>query len=197
MKKVLLSALAVFAFTFANAQEENKGNGGFASGDIFVSGGFGFGSAKFGEAKASQLTFSPAVGYFVADNIALGARLDIMSGKEEFGGAENKMSGFGAEVFGRYYWTPASQFSVFGEAAVGFGSTKNEFAGGGESKVSNFGINLGVGVSYFLNSNWAIEAGWAGLGYNSSKEDGADESLNTFGLGIDLSAINFGLVYKF
>lgn len=29
MKKVLLSAVALLAFGFANAQEEEKGNGGF------------------------------------------------------------------------------------------------------------------------------------------------------------------------
>lgn len=196
MKKVLLSALAVFAFTFANAQEDN-GDGGFSKGDVFVSGGIGFGSSKLGDAKSSEFTFSPAVGYFVSENIALGARLNVMSGKEEFGGAEDKMSGFGAEVFGRYYWTPASKFSVFGEAAVGFGTFKEEPAGGSETKVNAFGINAGVGVSYFLNSNWAIEAGWAGLGYNSAKVDGADDALNTFGLNVDLSAINFGLIYKF
>ena len=197
MKKVLLSAVALLAFGFANAQEEEKGNGGFAKGDVFVSGGVGFNSGKQGEFKESNVTFSPAVGYFVAENIALGARLDIMSGKEEAFGAEDKMSSFGAEVFGRYYWTPASQFSVFGEAAVGFGNSKMEYAGGGEDKYKTFGINAGVGVSYFLNSNWAIEAGWGALGYNTEEVDGDDESTNSFNLGLDLTNINLGLVYKF
>lgn len=198
MKKVLLSAVALLAFGFANAQEETKGNGGFSKGDVFVSGGVGFSSGKQGEFKESSLNFSPAVGYFVSENIALGARLDVMSAKEDDFGDETTMSGFGAEVFGRYYWTPASQFSVFGEAAVGFGNSKTEFAGGGESKFNTFGINAGVGVSYFLNSNFAIEAGWAGLGYNSFKEDvSGAEAYNQFGLNVDLSAINFGLVYKF
>ena len=40
MKKVLLSAVALLAFGFANAQEEEKGNGGFSKGDMFVSGSF-------------------------------------------------------------------------------------------------------------------------------------------------------------
>lgn len=197
MKKVLLSAVALLAFGFANAQEETKGNGGFAKGDVFVSGGVGFSSAKQGEFKESSLNFSPAIGYFVSDNIALGARLDVMSAKEDDFGDETTMSGFGAEVFGRYYWTPASQFSVFGEAGVGFGSQKFE-SGPSEAKFNTFGINAGVGVSYFLNSNFAIEAGWAGLGYNSVKEDAEGaEAYNEFGLNVDFSAINFGLVYKF
>jgi len=194
MKKVLLSAVALLAFGFANAQEEEKGNGGFSKGSMFVSGTVGYDSAKFGDAKSNELTFSPAFGYFVTENIALGARLDVASGENY---AETKTSTFGAEVFGRYYFTPASQFSVFGEAAVGFGSSKDEYAGGGEDKYNTFGINAGVGVSYFLNSNWAIEAGWGALGYNTEKQDGADDSENKFNLGLNLSNINLGLVYKF
>lgn len=195
MKKVLLSAVALLAFGFANAQEEEKGNGGFSKGSMFVSGAVGFDSSKQGDAKANEFTFSPAFGYFVTENIALGARLNVVSGENE---AETKNSEFGADVFGRYYFTPASQFSVFGELAVGFGSEKEEFVGGGEDKYNSFGVNAGVGVSYFLNSNFAIEAGWAGLGYNSRKADvsGAD-ARNTFDLGVDMSAISFGLLYKF
>ena len=194
MKKVLLSAVALLAFGFANAQEEEKGNGGFGKGSMFASGTVGYDSETYGDAKANMLTFSPAFGYFVTENIALGARLNVASGESM---SETKTNTFGAEVFGRYYWSPASQFSVFGEAAVGFGNTKWEYAGGGEDKVKNFGINAGVGVSYFLNSNWAIEAGWGALGYNTEEVDGDDESTNSFNLGLDLTNINLGLVYKF
>jgi hypothetical protein len=60
MKKVLLSALAVFAFTFANAQEEEtKSEGGFAQGDLFVSGAVTFGSEKTGDFKANSFEFAP------------------------------------------------------------------------------------------------------------------------------------------
>lgn len=197
MKKIILSILAVAAFGTANAQEATSSEGGFAQGDLFVSGGIGFSSTKQGDAKGSGLNFSPAIGYFISENIALGARLDVNSGKQENGGPEVKTSGFGVEAFGRYYFTPAAKFSVFGELAVGVGSDKTE-VGNVEDKSNTFGVNAGAGVSYFLSNNWAIEAGWAGLGYNSSKEDvdGA-EARNTFGLNVDLSSINFGLIYKF
>ena len=46
MKKLLLSALAVCAFTFSNAQEteSTETSFGFAKGDIIVEGNVGFGS---------------------------------------------------------------------------------------------------------------------------------------------------------
>ncbi|WP_333694399.1 outer membrane beta-barrel protein [Flavobacterium sp.] len=196
MKKIILSLAAVFAFSFANAQESTT-DGGFAKGDVFVSGSFGFSSEKTGDLKSNGFEFSPAVGFFLTENIALGGRLGIMSEKNENGSAETKMNGFGVEAFGRYYMTPASKFSVFGELAVGIGSFKTE-VGPAETKSKTFGVNAGIGVNYFLSSNWAIEAGWAGLGYNTDDNggNGADKT-NTFGLNVDLSSINFGLIYKF
>jgi opacity protein-like surface antigen len=193
MKKLVLSAVAVFAFTFANAQE---GEGaGFSKGDVFISGSVGFDSAKQGDAKSNEFTFSPAAGYFLTENIAAGVRLNIVSGEDT---AETTYSEFGADVFGRYYFTPASKFSVFGELAVGFGNEKRETVTNIETKYTSFGVNAGVGVNYFLSDNFAIEAGWAGLGYNSRKldADGAD-ARNSFGLAVDMSSINLGLVYKF
>jgi opacity protein-like surface antigen len=187
MKKIILSAVAVLAFGFANAQESN---GGFAKGDVLATGSFGVGSEKTGDSKTNIFEIAPSVGYFVSENIAIGARVGFASIKET---GEEKINDFKAEVFGRYYITPASKFSVFGELATGIGSSKQ-----GDFKSKSFGINAGLGVNYFLSSNWAIEAAWAGLGYESNDNggNGADKT-NSFGLAIDLSAINFGLTYKF
>ncbi|MFY8069502.1 MAG: porin family protein [Flavobacterium sp.] len=199
MKKLLFSAVALVAFGFVNAQE--KSNGGFSKGDVFASGAVGFGSSKTDDVKSSSFTFAPAVGYFVTENIAAGARLNFGSASEDvFQGTqmvEEKTSSFGLEAFARYYYTPASQFSVYGELAIGVGSEKTE-VGTGEYKEKTFGVNAGVGVSYFLNSNFAIEAGWAGLGYNTNDNGGnGAPKTNDFGLNVDLSSVNFGLVYKF
>ena len=65
MKKLLLSAVAVFAFTFANAQDGE----GFSKGDVFISGSVGFNSSKQGDAKSNEFSFSPAAGYFLTENI--------------------------------------------------------------------------------------------------------------------------------
>ena len=70
MKKLILTAIAVFALTFANAQD-----GGFAKGDVFLSGSFGYNSTKTGDIKNNSFEFTPRAGFFVSDNIAVGARL--------------------------------------------------------------------------------------------------------------------------
>lgn len=98
-------------------------------------------------------------------------------------------------AFGRYYLTPASQFSIFGELGLDYSSIDNKLADVQESEI---GVNLGLGLSYFVSNNWAIEATWAGLGYttNDNGGDGAEKT-NSFGLGADLRAIGFGVIYKF
>jgi outer membrane protein W len=202
MKKVLLSAVALLAFGFANAQEE-KSNGGFSKGDVFVSGSVGFGSEKFGDFDSKATNFSPAVGYFVSENIAVGAMLKVTSAENVtvtipgFGSGDvEKFSSFGADFFGRYYFTPADKFSLFGQLAVGFGSEKYEDAGN-EVKASTFGVNAGLGLNYFVSSKFALQASWAALGYNTHEVEDADDSYNTFGLNANLTNINLGLVYKF
>ncbi len=198
MKKIIFTVAAIFAFGFANAQDKKESSEGFSKGNVFLSGGFGFGSDSTGDVKNSSFTFAPAVGFFVAEKIAVGVRLDFTSGKSENPpAADVKTTDFTGEVFGRYYFTPASKFSVFGELAVGLGTSKVEQSGvSADSQI--VGGNLGAGINYFLSNHWSIEAGWAGLGFNSSDNggNGADKT-DSIGLNVDLSSINFSLNYKF
>lgn len=195
MKKVILTVAAIFAFGFANAQETTEG--GFANGDVFITGAVGFGSSKTGEAKTNSFEVSPSVGFFVTPNIALGGRLGFSSEKEEEGADELKTTAFTVGVFGRYYVTPAAKFSLFGELAADYGTSKVD-DGTNDFKANGFGVQVAPGVSYFLGKNFAIEATWGVLGYNTVKPDvdGAD-STNNFEFGLNLRDINFGLVYKF
>ncbi|HBD26578.1 outer membrane beta-barrel protein [Flavobacterium sp.] len=196
MKKVLLSAVALLAFGFANAQEEEKGNGGFSKGSMFVSGAFSIGSEKTDDVKSSDFEIAPKFGYFVTENIAIGGKLGYASMKAENGfGDTQDDAALTVGAFGRYYMTPASQFSLFGEFGIDYSSVEDKLA---DAKSNEIGVNLGLGLSYFLNNNWAIEATWAGLGYttNDNGGDGAEKT-NTFGLGADLRSFGFGVIYKF
>ena len=204
MKKVLLSAVALLAFGFANAQEEEKGNGGFAKGDVFVSGAVTFGSSKTGDFKANAFEIAPKVGYFVTENIAVGASVGFQSLKFDNGAADATNSGLGLGAFGRYYFTPADKFSLFAELGFDYTSYDEEFdaetgtvyRGSFESK--EIGLGLGAGMNYFVSSNFSIEAGVAVLGYSSNDNggNGADKT-NNFSFGGDWRAVTFGVNYKF
>ncbi|REG94066.1 outer membrane beta-barrel protein [Flavobacterium aquicola] len=196
MKKIILTAVAVLAFGFANAQEK-----GFTKGDLFISGAVGVSSVKTGDVKESELNITPKVGYFATENIAVGATIGYTSLKEtnDFGD-DQKTTAFGFGVFGRYYATPASDFSFFGELGVNYATAKFDdgIDGTEDGKANGFNVAVAPGVSYFISKHFAFEASIGVLSYGSVKPD-ADgaEATNSFELGLGLDDLTLGLVYKF
>ncbi|HEX8562627.1 MAG TPA: outer membrane beta-barrel protein [Flavobacterium sp.] len=207
MKKIILSVAAVFAFGFANAQEGTESTGkGFANGDVFITGSVGFSSETTGDFKSNSFNIMPQVGIFVSDNIAVGAMIGYMSttGDTYFAEVDEtlevKTNTLTIGAFGRYYATPASDFSFFGELGAGYVTATSEidFPGSEESKANGFAVALSPGVSYFISSNFALEASIGALQYTTMKPDAEGaESTDTFGLELNLTDIQFGLVYKF
>jgi opacity protein-like surface antigen len=105
------------------------------------------------------------------------------------------MSGFTVGAFGRYYFTPANQFSLFAQLGLDYSNMEDKL---GDFKASQIDAGLGLGMNYFVSSNFSIEAGVAVLGYstNDNGGDGADAT-NSFNFGGDWRAVTFGVNYKF
>ncbi len=142
--------------------------------------------------KGTSFDFSPQVGYFIMDNLAIGAALPIsFSSYKPEGGGKSKMSVLAIAPFARYYFG-ASNIKPYGQALVGFGSAKStEEPDGGdkvETKTSVFLWEVGAGVGIFLNDNVSLDIGAA---YNSmSMKDKDDNPTNlkniTSGFGLKL-----------
>ena len=211
MKKIILSLTALLSIAFANAQSKSEG---FSKGSFYLTGGIGFTSTDDQGTSASSFKFAPAASYFVSNNFAIGAKLGINSTKSteygvdvpqlgylDFGGdaleVKENTTSFG--VFGRYYFTPSSKFSVFGNAGLDYSSTKWTVDGStADDKFNTIEFAVSPGVNYFLSNHFSMEAQFGKLGYSSAKwsTDGA-KATSTFGLDLDLSTISFGLNYKF
>jgi outer membrane protein W len=200
MKKIILTVAAVFAFGFANAQDKKESGSGYAKGDLFVTGAFTLGSTndKNSEEKTNGFEIAPQVNYFVTENISLGARIGYATGKAETAGtttADNSTLGFG--LAGRYYFTPASQFSLFAELGVDYSSLTNNMPGS-DYKFNEFGLALAPGLNYFVSNNFSIEAKVAVLGFASGKSNvTGDKGESAFAFGGDWRAVSFGVNYKF
>ena len=219
MKKLLLSALAVCAFTFSNAQEtETTETFGFAQGDIFVEGNLGFDSKndKNTEEKSNGFNFNPKAGYFLSDDLAVGAELMVGSTKGKdividgmvmASGNDVKTSNFGAGVFARYYFLElGKRFKVNTEFGIDFGSTKYDDGVDGTDDVKLNGINagLGLGLNYFVKDNIAITFGLSDLVSFSSEKYDFDGAENVSEFNANLNVLNnfftdaqFGLLFKF
>ncbi|APY00097.1 outer membrane beta-barrel protein [Lacinutrix venerupis] len=196
MKKLFFTAaIAVLGFTSVNAQEDVTVKG-FEKGDVFISGAVGFGTEKTGDLDSNVFNIAPKAGYFVSNNIAVGLQAGFTSLSSDDNGVDTVDSNeYSVGAFGRYYFTPATQFSLFTELGVDYTSGDNKLTDVG---YDGFDIAFAPGISYFVSKNFAIEASVGVLGYSTSEADfdGA-ESTDNFDVGLNLNDINFGVVYKF
>lgn len=216
MKKVLLSAVAILGFTFANAQEEEAATGfGFAQGDIIVEGNLGFGTSTDEngtyEEKNSNFNFNPKAGYFISDKFAVGIELGVGSSKYEESDTgynfEQTANNFNGGVFARYYFLDlGKRFKTYAEAGVGFGSQKWEQDGDEVQKDTNFGIGVDLGINYFVTERFAINFGLTDLlSYNNTKSEfpgGGETTSNGFNGNFNVfnnffQTAQFGLTWKF
>ena len=201
MKKIIFTVAAIFAFGFANAQDKKENSGtGFTKGDIFITGAFNVSSTndKNTTVKTNSFEIAPQVNFFLTNNISLGAMISYSSDKAKnalIDTQDDSTIAFG--LAGRYYFTPASQFSVFAELGAEYESMTDNLSNP-KVKTNGFAVALAPGINYHLSNHFSIEAKWGVLGFESEKTDvtGA-ENVTGFDFGLDLRDLSIGLNYKF
>lgn len=167
MKKFILSAMAVMAFSFANAQEQTaKGKWLIEANTGF---GAGVGSTSFGLSSSDGNTawnIGAEGGYFVADNLAV--KLGFGYGDD---GSDFDSSVFAYKIGAKYYI--ANKFPV----EVSYNGISYE--GGYDPSF----VGLQGGYAWFLGSNVSIEPG---LRYNVTTDDKVADSYLQFNIGFAL-----------
>jgi hypothetical protein len=189
MKKVLfIASMALLSF---------NGFSQYSKGSMFASGMVGISSSSQGDDKNSSFEFSPSFGYFLTDNIAVGASVGIGSNTAEVGSVKTTdESTFSFGGFARYYTTPANNFSFFANLGVAYASATDNIAP--KVKTTGFGLSVAPGVSYFLSKHIAMETSIGILNYSTAKSDvEGSKAKNDLNIGLGLSNVNFGFVYKF
>ncbi len=150
MKKVLLGVCMLF--TMALSAQTMKGNwlaGGSA--------GFNSYTPDGGDAQTT-ISFAPNLGYFVMDNLAVGASIGYENASDAY-------SSFGFGPFVRYYFLNLGESAkLMAQASYNILSVTPE---GGDA-VSGSELGLAAGVAYFLNPHVAMEGI---LGYTSNSGD--------------------------
>ena len=207
MKKIILTVAAVFAMSFANAQDKKESKGfGFSGGDLFVEGNIATTSSndKNSETKGSSFEFNPKAGYFLSDKFAVGVELGIGSGKTTVAGTDTaKSSNFNVGAFGRYYFLELGErFKTYTEFGFNLGSSKNGVAT--TVTTNTFNVNAGLGMNYFVTPKVAISFGLGNvLNFGSSKTDMAGDK-GSSNMAVNLNVFNnffntptFGALYKF
>lgn len=188
MKKLLTILLSLGAFMSTVYAQTTQGN-------LVFGGAVGYTSQKQEDAgeddKYSAFEFSPSVGYFVADNLAVGLDFSILSEKEDNGlGGDDKTTTLLVGPFVRYYkFTSNDKFAFYGQAGFGIGSRKIEPDGANETKQSAFNVYISPGFSYFFNEHWAIDLQLQGITYSTfdpnTDGDADDDKETEFTFGVD------------
>src|SRR5690606_92495 len=132
MKKtiLILSVFLMAAFTAKAQLEAGKISVGGAFKISSSSSKFKDGSSTNDGPKSSQFTIGPQIGYFISDNMSIGAGLAFQSSvsNNAAGDIKTVRNNFYFSPFGRYHIPLSEKFYAFGEAKLnfGFGSAKRK-----------------------------------------------------------------------
>jgi len=142
---------------------------------------------KTGTPSGHSYNLSPNAGYFVIDNLALGASIDLRQNysKMESLGKESRDKSGSFAPFIRYYYGLSDKLSIFGYGAYGFGRNKGWYKNktGNNLYVETEAENklntgdLGIGLTYFVNQHIGLEGTF---GWSHYQVDGSD-AYNTIG----------------
>ncbi|WP_394758746.1 hypothetical protein [Flavobacterium sp.] len=192
MKKVLLSAVAVFAFGFANAQSNEKGTmhvnviGGFLSGNYTIQGDEA-GSIKE-KATATGAQFGANFQYGIAESFSAGIGLELGTtvlayksfDAENYGYTNPSLSTFKVNLSGRYYFLNEDKFNIFAGPSIGYTTGKDKTAVlgieiGDSNKTKYSGLNYGVNVggNYYFSDHVGVilNLGYEGNNLKSTETD--------------------------
>jgi outer membrane protein len=142
--------------------------------------------------KESSFSFTPSGGYFVVDNLAVGAGISFNSSKTTLDDTdfESTSTSFVFSPFARYYFTEGN-IKPFLQGTVGFGSANfksDDGFGESESKFSVFDYGFDGGVAFFIGNRASIDVG---VGYSSSSfkaKENNDNNVRSINSGIGFNA---------
>lgn len=109
------------------------------------------------DTKSYGLNISPAVGYFVADNLAVGMSLGIGFNGYKSGDNDTEWENtLSFSPYMRYYVPGSGKVKPYGEAGFSFFSTKSAF-GNDDERSGSRGIGGGLGTAFFFGPKTSLD----------------------------------------
>jgi len=169
MKKIIfLLLVALFGCSAMNLMAQTEKGSRLLGGTTSLapgSAGFRFSNSKakiingpdFSDTKSYGLNISPSLGYFVADNLAVGVGLGIAFNGYKSGNADTEWENtLSFSPFMRYYLPVSNKVKPYGEAGFSFFSTKSAFSNDDERSGSR-SIGGGVGTAFFIGPKTSLD----------------------------------------
>jgi len=167
-------------------------------------------SSSKGSHDQFDFSFRPNCGYFIKDNLAVGADLNFTNSTthyvyENVDDSKIKSNTYGLGVFARRYVSIYDNFKFFLNGRIGYDYTRESYdSGNGDNTSHTNQISLGVapGLVYFVNSHISIESQFGSLYYThsdgvSEENSDAKSHSNDYGISLNTTSLYFGLSYYF
>lgn len=197
MKKLLIIALVAGTFTYSASAQTEKGR-------IVVSGKTGLtfnadnhklyydGEKVTDGYKTSTLDFSPSVGYFVANNLAVNLNIGLQRATQSSKNMDDyTVTQFSVGPSVTYYFPLSGQVKPFINAGGGF-VMQNEKDGTDKSKNDGFAFGGGAGVAIFLKDNISLDLG---AGYRHIRLNDGDDRKKQQRTGTVAANVGFSLYF--
>ncbi|MEN9444498.1 MAG: hypothetical protein RIS47_1388 [Bacteroidota bacterium] len=143
---------------------------------------------KGDDSKSSSFDFSPQVGYFVMDNLAVGLDLAYSSTTDK-GDVDVTSTTTVVGVFGRYYLA-GEKFRPFAQAELGYAA--NSIKMDETYKFSGLVYSAEVGAAYFLTESISLDLS---LAYSAGSLTNSDDS--KYKTKMSIFGFNAGLSFAF
>lgn len=175
--KFVVVAMLVSLFAISGVKAQNT----FKKSDKIVEGTVSYSKSTGSDAEYS---FSPAVGYFVTDKIAVGLAAEL--GKSSNGDVTN----FGA--YTRCYFLNIGQnFKAYSQLGLASNTTKVEGV-----SASEFVAGVGLGANYFVSKKVALTAHIADLVSYENEDGNSYFNLGFTGFNNPFAMGKFGILIK-
>ncbi|MCI1188418.1 hypothetical protein MON38_13390 [Hymenobacter sp. DH14] len=229
MKKTFLSLFLAAGVQLAQAQS-------IPAGTVSLGGSVGYsrstsnnsgtsnGTTYTNETTTSQFSLAPSVGYFVADNLAIGLTFSYQAFSKPYITYTPAPSVVRAQLdptttlrlgaYGQYYKMLTEQFGFLGTLGGGYQSMRDYAYTGNSSsalisefKASGYYAELTPGIVFFPIPKLGLTASIGSLAFNHLNYDyptnsgtapsGYESKSSTFGASFGLSQLQFGGTYYF
>lgn len=191
MKKLLLvGAVALFGAMSAQTEKGSWVVGGSTTlGFNNVSNKTKVGSESYDGAKVSTFGFTPSVGYFVANNIAVGLDLGFMTTTTKEDDEKLTQSVVKIMPTGTYYFKSDSKVLPYLGVGVGYGSLSTKYENV-KTTYDGFAWKAKGGIVYLITPSIGLDLGVAYDQFsNKESYEGMEfkNNVNTFGVNAGIS----------
>ncbi|MCR5821278.1 MAG: outer membrane beta-barrel protein [Bacteroidaceae bacterium] len=170
MKKMILMAAMAVATMTANAQ-------------VWMGGKLCYDYDKNGGTTTNTIAVAPEIGYTLSDkwDIAVGLNYGVSFGDV------TTVNRFSINPYARYTFAKADMVSFFVDGGVKVGAVKRS----GSDATTTWGVGLRPGLALHISDKVSLVSHLGYLGYQHSSNH------DQFGLGVDDTAIDFGMYFSF